>query len=94
MTGWTKDPDAVLDYIFDWSEWLNVDDEISSATISITPTGHTKDIEVKQETALPTRHIIWLSGGRLNNKYNITSKIVTKDGREQEMSVTLTIQNN
>ena len=30
MKGFVKDPDAILDYAFDWSPWLN-GDEISTS---------------------------------------------------------------
>jgi len=29
-----KDPEAVLDYLFDWTDWLNTGETIASATVT------------------------------------------------------------
>jgi len=42
MTRFLKDPDAVLDYGFDWSDWLADGETISTSTWTV-ETGITKD---------------------------------------------------
>lgn len=79
---WSKTPESLLDYAFDWSEWLNPTDEIKSKETIITPDGLT----IKQDSTFNGVHTIWLSGGSLSTKYKITSKITTEDGRQEQAS--------
>jgi len=81
----TKDPDSVLDYQFDWSDWL-VADTISSASMTVT-TGLTLDSESNDTTT----HTAWLSGGTAGTDYTMTSRIVTAAGRTVDRSVTIHI---
>jgi hypothetical protein len=50
-----KDPQAVLDYGFDWSKWLGTD-TISTSTWTV-PVGITKDSDTHDTTTTT----IWLS---------------------------------
>jgi len=87
MTTFTKDPQAVLDYGFDWSDsdnggpWLETGDTVSTSTWDV-PAGITKDSDSKTTTATT----IWLSGGTVGAKYKITNHIVTVNGRTDERS--------
>lgn len=82
-----KDPNAVLDYTFDWSAWLG-DDTISTSTW-IVPAGITK--ASSSNTATTTT--IWLSGGRQTAKYLVTNRIVTANGRTEDRTAEFTITN-
>ena len=82
-----KDPDAVLDYGFDWSDWLADGETISTSTWTI-PTGLTEDSETETTTATK----VWLSGGTAGTDYTITNKIVTSDSRTDERSMTIRVQ--
>jgi len=79
----TKDPDAVLDYTFDWSEWLdNIVDTISSMEI-VAETGITcNNSNVAGKTA-----IAWISGGTAGTTYRVTCRIVTAGGRTDDRSI-------
>jgi len=81
MTRFLKDPDAVLDYGFDWSDWLADGETISTSTWTV-ETGITKDSDSKSDTAT----IIWLSGGTVETTYMITNKIITSASRTDERS--------
>lgn len=83
-----KDPDAVLDYGFDWSEWLQTGETLSSATWTI-PSGITKSSQ--QESSTGT--VIWLSGGTAGTNYNISCKIVTSANRTDERTMTIIVRN-
>jgi hypothetical protein len=83
----TKDPNAVLDYAIDWSDWLEVDDEIESAEW-IVPEGITKD---KQEESTSAA-VIWLSGGTVGTKYNLTCRITTTEGRTDDRTICVKIK--
>lgn len=83
-----KDPDAVLDYYFDWSEWLATGETISSNTITV-PTGITKD----SDSATTTKVTVWLSGGTDGTTYTVACKIVTSAGRTDERSIDVHVMN-
>lgn len=81
-----KDPEAVLDYSIDWSDWLGAD-VISSSTWTV-PSGITKD----SDSSTATVAIIWLSGGTDNTSYKLTNKIVTVAGRTALRSITVIVR--
>jgi hypothetical protein len=81
MTTFIKDPSSVLDFGFDWSDWLDSDDSVSTSTWNV-PTGITDD----SDTSTSTTTTIWLSGGTVGSKYKITNRIVTANGRTVERS--------
>ena len=86
-----KDPEAVLDYAFDWSDWLDSTsspaETISSHTITV-PSGITKD----SDSEFGGTVTIWLSGGTEGNNYKIECKIVTSESRTEERSITILCQ--
>jgi len=81
MRIFSQDPNATLDYIVDWSSWLETGDTISTsiwtADIGITTTSPTST----SDTAT-----IWLSGGTVDTLYKITNRITTVGGRTSERS--------
>ena len=80
------DPDAVLDYKFDWSAWLGTD-TITSHTVTAA-TGLTVDSTEATTTAVT----VWLGGGTEGVTYTVTCHIVTAAGREDDRTVTVTVQ--
>lgn len=82
MEKFIKDPDAVLDYKFDWSDWLQTLEFIDSFTVTV-PTGITKDSDQNQVDAI----VVWLSGGTVNDTYNITCSITTNQGRSDDRTM-------
>lgn len=81
-----KDPDAELDYIFDWapksndmglSDWLSDGETIVSHTVEIAPVGLTKISSniVNGGTSVQ----IWLDGGTVGIDYTVTCSIVTSN---------------
>ena len=79
-----KDPDAVLDFAFDWTieNWLESSETISSHTITV-PAGITLDTD-SESTGLVT---VWPSGGTHSIDYIVACKIVTSLGRTEERSI-------
>jgi hypothetical protein len=82
-----KDPDAVLDYQWNWASWLSDGDTIASATVTA-PTGLTVD----SITATSSAVTAWLSGGTAGTSYRVTCHIVTADGREDDRSITIIVR--
>lgn len=83
-----KDPDATLDYGFDWSDWLATDETISSASWTV-PDGITEDSTEKSTTVTK----VWLSGGTAGSEYTVACKVVTSDGRTDERSFVVEVVN-
>ncbi len=83
-----KDPEAVLDYAFDWSEWLATGETISSYTITV-ETGLTNDSD-SESSGIVT---VWLSGGTADNEYDVACRIVTNAGRTDERTITIRVRN-
>lgn len=77
----TKDPNAVLDYYFDWSTWLN-GDTIATSTW-IVPAGLT----MTSESETSTRTTIWLSGGIFPERYKVVNRITTGAGRTEDRTL-------
>ena len=80
-----KDPDAILDYEWDWSAWLGVD-TIASHTVTAA-TGLVVDTSEATTTAVTA----WLSGGSVGQSYPVTCHVVTAAGREDDRTVTVTV---
>ena len=80
------DPNAVLDYEWDWSAWLGTD-TIASHTVTAA-TGLTVD----SSTATSTAVTAWLSGGSVGASYAVTCHVVTAAGREDDRTATITVQ--
>lgn len=79
-----KDPDAVLDYMIDWSDWLGATDTIASATWTV-PDGLTED----SSTETTTTATIWLSGGTAGASYALVCRVVTTEGRTDDRTITI-----
>jgi len=75
----TKDPDSVLDYSIDWSDWLPTGDTITSATMTQEST-HTANLTVGSATILDGVVSSQISGGAVGNVYVIKNTIVTNEG--------------
>lgn len=73
-----KDPESIIDYVFDWSDWLEEGDSIESHTVTV-PAGIV--IEDSEEINESKMIRVWLSGGLHNSIYPIRCKITTADGR-------------
>jgi len=78
------DPNAVLDYSRDWSEWL-ADGETITTSTWVVPVGLTQGVTDNTGT-LTT---VWLSGGTAGMSYRVTNRVVTTGGRTDERSFTI-----
>lgn len=83
-TNFEKDPSAVLDYAFDWSDWLESGETISSHTITV-DTGLTKDSDSESSGVVT----VWLSGGTHGIDYIVACEISTSYSRTDERSVNI-----
>lgn len=83
-----KDPQAVLDYIFDWSAWL-AGDTILTQTLTADD-GITIDSSVVggENTTVTT----WVRGGTAGKSYRVTSRVTTVGGRTDERSIVILVR--
>lgn len=81
-----KDPQAVLDYEWDWSEWLDAD-TISAHTVTA-PTGLTVASSSRTSTAVTA----WLSGGTAGTSYAVVCHVTTAGGRQDDRTVQVTVE--
>jgi hypothetical protein len=71
-----KDPESVLDYTIDWSDFLNAGDTISSNTYTV-DTGLT----ASSSTNTTTTTTVTLSGGTAGTVYTVKCSITTSASR-------------
>ena len=77
------DPDADLDFGFDWSDWLADTETISTSTWTITPVvGITQHDDSKSTTVT----LVWLKEIVAGVTHRVTNSIVTSDDRKDDRS--------
>lgn len=91
-----KDPDAVLDYGFDWGAdgngWLNEGDTIATSTWSLTHEDDDGELVVDSDSKDDETTAAVVSGGTLGRTYWLTNHIVTAAGLEDDRTIEITIQ--
>ena len=82
MTPFIQDPQAVLDYPFDWSTYLAGDTIQTSAFVA------DSGIVVESDTILDSSNtVVWLSGGTKGKRYAVTNHVLTAGGRDDEWTI-------
>ena len=82
MSRYTKDPDSVLDWAFDWSAWLADDETIVSH--EIVADGVTVDTSDENEGVVT----VWLSEAQKGTR-RVTCRVTTSQGRTDDRSIVL-----
>tara|TARA_R110000868_G_scaffold181848_1_gene422798 strand:- start:177 stop:521 length:345 start_codon:yes stop_codon:yes gene_type:complete len=78
-----KDPESYLDYTVDWSDWMEVDDELAASSWAIqTIAGDTAPLTTDANTFNSSTNVatIFIRGGSVSNNYTITNTITTSNG--------------
>ena len=92
-----KDPDAKLDYPFDWraktnghgeSDWLAPNETIVSYVITV-DAGLTLNSDSESNGVV----VAWLSGGEVGEWYKVACKITTNAGRIDERTLHIHVEN-
>ena len=87
-----KDPDAVLDYMFDWRDasapWLATSETIVDHIITA-DTGLVVDSSSENNGKVT----VWLSGGTAGQNYKVACKITTSAGRTDERTIWIKVTN-
>jgi hypothetical protein len=84
----SKDPDAILDYVVDWTSWLTPITDTIASVVWVVPTGVTETAVLFSNTSAT----IWLSGGTLSKVYTIVCRVTTANGRTEDHSFNILIE--
>lgn len=96
----TKDPDAVLDYRWEWQAngWLTAGDTITDATFTVytvtgetLPDSDTTPVDVDSYSFTDTDATAWVSGGTLGEVYLVTCHVETAQGRADDRSLKIKV---
>lgn len=82
-----KDPDAVLDYGFDWTAWLEAGETIATSTWTADEGITVGDSAIGTGTTK-----VWLSGGTDGTEYLVTNEITTSAGRTDDRSIRVIVR--
>lgn len=81
-----KDPGAVLDYTFDWADWLGTD-TITAHTVTASAAG----VTVASSAVVGAAVVAWLTGGTAGTAATVTCHITTAAGRQDDRTLYLNI---
>lgn len=81
-----KDPNAVMDFGVDWSNWLGVD-TLSTSAWSITTTATSPALVIDSDVSNTTVATVWLSGGKVGTKYALLNRVTTAGGRTNDRTI-------
>jgi hypothetical protein len=79
-----KDPNAVLDYSWDWAAWLAEvpGDAIASYDVTVE-----SGITLQSDAVAGAIVTAWIAGGTAGQRLSATCRIVTTDGRTDDRSI-------
>lgn len=83
-----KDPNATLDYGFDWSQWLDYGETITDFIIT-NGSGITNVYDMSTSSGSV---IVWLSGGTVGIRYPVACKITTSGSRIDERTIKIDVR--
>lgn len=83
------DPDARLDYTWDWSEWLAPLETVQSSTVTV-ETGMI--VDGSPIILDGVKVVAFLQGGTLGQIYRATCHIVTSVGRQDDKSIVINVR--
>ena len=83
-----KDPNSVLKYTHDWSDWLTGSEAIDTSVWSVSPSGLTID----SDSETTTTATVLLSAGNVGEVYLVTNRIVTDEPQTCDRSITVRVE--
>jgi hypothetical protein len=84
----TKDPDGIIDYTVRWTSWLPSGDTISSSNWSL-PAPEIVKVSESNDTV---DAVIFLASGTVGTIYEVTNRIVTAGGRQNDQTISILIE--
>ena len=93
----TKQPAERLDYDFDYSLWLNPDDEVISAVFVMEYLGEGTPLiplVIDSEVVAATFTKAWVLGGTHGEVYKLTCTATTSRGRVKQYEIKIRLKDN
>ena len=87
MSLFIHDPDAELDYTFDWSEWLATGETITDSTVTVS-TGLVLESVGESSTAITA----WITTNATTGRRSVACRIETSAGRTDERTIQINVQ--
>lgn len=81
-----KDPQAVLDFNWDWSGWRGANESIVSQTVVAAA-----EITVESSSIVGKAVAAWISGGYVNTSHVIACTITTSAGRTETRRIQISV---
>lgn len=91
VTIFLKDPSATVDFAIDWSAGHGAGQTIDSAEWRVEPAGD-GSITVDASRVEPDRTVATLSGGQRGCVYRISNAVLFSDGRRDERTLDLRVE--
>jgi hypothetical protein len=85
---YTKDPDEHLDYGWDWTQRLDDGETINDSEWIL----DLVDLIDTAETIDGAKAVVWLAGGTLGRRYQVTNRVTTSEDRTFDWSFLLDIR--
>lgn len=88
------DPDARLDYYWNWTEWLKEGETIVDFNISFTPPQDADGLtEDDSDIYVGGKQVVaWLTGGEVNTAVGVTCHIKTSEDREDDRTLDIWVE--
>jgi hypothetical protein len=90
-----KDPEAVLIYTFDWSEWLPQSSSIVAVNYTLQVRANDPEplVRVSQGVQGGVKTYVELSGGQVGKVYTVTAEITTEDDSVDRRNFRVRVEN-
>jgi len=91
----TKDPQAILTYTLDWSQWLEQGDALSTVTYTLQVRANDPQPIVNVDAGIIGGYQTWikLSGGQVERTYVVSALITTAQGLTERRNFRVNVAN-
>ena len=87
MPVYDKDPNSTLDYLVNWSTWLQVGEVITDHEVV-----KQGSIVIDSSTNDDTTVTVWISGGQIGEYTQVTTRVSTNQGRIEDKTFRLVVK--
>ena len=89
-----KDPNAVIDYAVDWTaNYLLVGEQVTTSNWEIVPSGAMSDLVIDNVPLLLSGVAsVFISGGITGKVYRLINRISTDQGRTDDRTITIRVE--
>jgi hypothetical protein len=91
VTIFVKDPGAAIDYAVDWSAGYLAGQTVAESAWTAAP-AEAGGLAVEASAMLPGKTVVTLAGGIAGHLYRITNKVRFSDGRSDERTLVVRVE--